>query len=132
MLMKALGALASFSLKKPKTVATIAVATVAVAFFAHYKLLVGERDKLRVAQDAYEVAIERFREREASLQTALENERQASILVAAERDEARRAVDVFRAGREGDAEAVEWASQSLPIGELVRLCAALPEMEGCQ
>lgn len=124
--------IALFAARKPKMVATIVVVLVCGAFAVHYKLLVGERDKLRIAQEAYEVAIDRFREREASLQTALENERAAAAVVAAERDEARRAIDVFRAGRENDPEALEWARQALPLGELERLCAALPEMGGCQ
>ena len=81
---------------------------------------------------ALEVNLETARANQKVLEDALDLEREAAALAAAERDEARRAIDAFRAGRRDDPEALEWASQPLPIGELDRLCIALPEMEGCQ
>jgi hypothetical protein len=123
--------LASFSTKNPKTVLSIVGVLVVVGFGVHYKMLIGERDKLRVATTAYESAVEAFEAREASLQADLALAQAAAAQALQDRREARRALDAFRAGREGDVEAMEWASQQLPIGEIERLCAALPDMEGC-
>ena len=131
MVLSILARLAAFSLKKPKTVA-IAVAVFAVlAFGVHYKLLVGERDKLRVAEEGYKVAVAAFIDREAALQEDLRLEREAAQVAVTERDNAREAVKLFRNSRV-DAESIEWAAQSVPVGEMERLCAALPEMTGCQ
>ncbi len=103
-----------------------------LAFGAHYRMLTGERDKLRVAQVGYELAVENFRAREAILKEDLRISDEAAAIAVAERTEARRTLDVFMAGREDDPESMEWAQQTIPIGELERLCQALPEMEGCQ
>ena len=66
-----LSSLATFSLKKPKTVLIIAAIVAILAFSVHYKLLVGERDKLRIAEAGYKVAVSNFIAREASLQEDL-------------------------------------------------------------
>lgn len=124
--------LAGFSTKNPKTVLTIVGVLAIIAFGIHYKLLTGERDKLRVAQTGYELAVDNFRAREATLQEDLRIERTAAAIAVAERTEARRTLETFLAGREDDPESMEWAQQAIPIGELERLCVALPEMEGCQ
>ncbi len=124
--------LAGFSTKNPRAVLLIVLALLMVGFGVHYKLIVGERDKLRVAQVGYELAVDNFRAREATLQEDLRIERTAAAIAVAERTEARRTLDVFMAGREDDPESMEWAQQAIPIGELERLCQALPEMEGCQ
>lgn len=124
--------LASFSAKRPKAVIGIVAVLILVGFGIHYKMLVGERDKLRVAQVGYELAVDNFRAREATLQEDLRIERTAAAIAVAERTEARRTLDVFMAGREDDPESMEWAQQAIPIGELERLCQALPQMEGCQ
>lgn len=132
MLIGILTKLASFSLRNPKLL-LLAICAVAVGVLAiHYKMIVNERDKLEVAVAGYERAVDAFRDREASLRGAIENERRAAAAAAAARDEARRTLDIFREGRKRDPEAQEWAEQSLPVGEVERLCQALPEMDGCQ
>lgn len=130
MVLGILARLAAFSLKKPKTIA-IAVAVMAIlAFGVHYKLIVGERDKLRVAEQGYKEAVAAFVVREATFQEDLIRERLAAGIAVAERDEARRSVEDFRNARQ-DEESVEWAGNQIPVGELERLCVALPEMVGC-
>lgn len=124
--------LAGFSAKRPKAVIGIVAVLILVGFGIHYKMLVGERDKLRVAQVGYELAVDTFRAREAAMREDLRIERTAAAIAVAERTEARRTLDVFIAGRKDDPESMEWAQQAIPIGELERLCQALPEMEGCQ
>ena len=125
-----LTSLAGFSTKNPKTVLIIAATVAILAFSVHYKLLVGERDKLRVAEAGYKTAVSNFIAREASLQEDLRLEREAAQVAVTERDNAREAVKLFRSSRV-DAESIEWAAQSVPVGEMERLCAALPELEGC-
>ena len=127
-----LSRLAGFSAKRPKVMIGIVAVLVFAGLGIHYKMLVGERDKLRTAQVGYGLAIDTFRAREATLQEDLRIERTAAAIAVAERTEARRTLDVFMAGREDDPESMEWAQQAIPIGELERLCQALPEMEGCQ
>ncbi len=122
--------LAGFSTKNPKTVISIVAVLAILAFGVHYKLLVGERDKLRVAEEGYKVAVAAFVVREASFQEDLIREREAAGIAVAERDEARLTVEEFRNARQ-DAESIEWAADDIPIGELERLCVALPEMVGC-
>lgn len=132
MLIGILTKLASFSLRRPKTVAIIAAVVVLGSLGAHYKMILAKNERLKTERAAYAAAVETFREREATLQETITNERVAAAAAAAERDEARRALDAFRAGREDDPEALEWAAAPVPVGELDRLCAALPEMEGCE
>lgn len=127
-----LSKLGGFSIKRPKVTMAIIGVLILVGFAIHYKLIVGERDKLRVAQVGYELAVDNFRAREATLQEDLRIERTAAAIAVAERTEARRTLDVFIAGRADDPESIEWAQQAIPIGELERLCQALPEMKGCQ
>lgn len=132
MLVPILSKLAGFSLRRPKTVATIAAAVVALSLGVHYKLLIDKNQELKAERKAYVAAVQAFERREASLQEDIRREREAAATAAAERNEARRALDTFRAGREDDPEAVEWAAQPIPPGEMARLCIALPEMEGCE
>jgi len=122
--------LAGFSTKNPKTVFIIAASVALLAFGVHYKLIVGERDKLRVAEEGYKVAVAAFVEREASFQEDLRRERLAAGVAVAERNEARLSVEEFRNSRQ-DIESKEWAADNIPVAELERLCIALPEMVGC-
>ncbi len=122
--------LGGFSIRKPKTVAIIAATLVILAFGVHYKLLVGERDKLRVAEQGYKDAVTAFELREATFQEDLLRERVAASTAVAERDAARRDVTQFLNSR-NDLESIAWANKQLPVGELERLCVALPEMVGC-
>lgn len=124
--------LGGFSIRRPKVVLGIVAIVIIAGFGIHYKMIVGERDKLRVAQVGYGLAIDAFRAREATLQEDLRISDEAAVIAVAERTEARRTLNTFLAGRENDPESMQWAQQSIPIGELERLCQALPEMEGCQ
>lgn len=124
--------LSRFSRANPKMVMLIVIGIAIAAFGIHYKMLVGERDKLRVAEQAYEAAVTAFELREATLQEDIRLAAAATAQLSADRDADRRALDTLRAGREADIEAQEWAIQQLPVGEIVRLCAALPEMVGCE
>lgn len=132
MVVSLLSRLAGFSLRNPKTIVTGVLVLIVAGFAVHYKLLVSERDKLRIAEAGYENAVSAFREREAALQANIDREREAAIVSAAERDQARHTLSEFLNARQGDAEALEWAPKPLPAGEINRLCAALPEMEGCE
>ena len=122
--------LAGFSTKNPKTVVMIAVGLAILVFGIHYKLLVGERDKLRVAEEGYKVAVAAFVDREATLQEDIRLERESARLAVVDRDAARAAVENFRNARQ-DEESLHWASKQIPIGEVERLCVALPEQVGC-
>ena len=122
--------LAGFSTKNPKTVVMIAVGLAILVFGIQYKLLVGERDKLRVAEEGYKVAVAAFIDREATLQEDIRLERESARLAVVDRDAARAAVEDFRNARQ-DEESLHWASKQIPIGEVERLCVALPEMVGC-
>ncbi len=123
-----LTSLAGFSMKNPKTILFGAVGV--LLFGLHYKLLVGERDKLRVAEAGYKRAVTAFVAREETLQDDLRLEREAAQSAVNERDAARIAIDVFRSART-DTPSLQWAAQSVPVAEIERLCAALPDMEGC-
>lgn len=122
--------LAGFSVKNPKTVGIIAMVILAGAFGVHYKLLVGERDKLRVAEEGYKIAVTAFVQREETLQLDILLERAAAQMAVVDRDAANAALEDFRDSRD-DEESIEWASKQIPIGEVERLCVALPEMVGC-
>ena len=125
-----LTSLATFSLKKPKTVAIIAVSLAVAAFGIHYKMLVGERDKLRIAEAGYKQAVTAFVAREATLQEDIRKEREAAAIALSARDAIREALDTFRITR-SDQPSIEWAAQPVPNAEVERLCIALPEMTGC-
>lgn len=124
--------LAGFSVKNPRTILFIVLGLAIVGLGIHYKLLVGERDKLRVAEEGYKVAVAAFVKREATLQEDLRLANEAVVIVAAERDAQRATLDQFRAGRDSDPESQAWSALPIPIGELERLCLALPEMDGCE
>lgn len=122
--------LASFSLKNPKTIMIGAAVFGVVMFGLHYTLLVGERDKLRVAEAGYERAISAFTAREATLKEDILLERQAAAIALSERNDARMVLEFFRSSRQ-DAPSIAWASLSIPEAEMKRLCAALPRASGC-
>ncbi len=124
--------LAVFSLKRPKLVMFIVIGVAIAGFGIHYKLLVGERDKLRVAETAYKLAVAAFEQREEVLREDIRLAAEATALVTADRNSQISALSALRAGRQTDQEARSWGEQALPIGEIVRLCEALPEMAGCQ
>ncbi len=125
-----LTSLAGFSLKRPKTVLMIAASVAILSFGLHYKLLVSERDKLRVAEAGYKRAVTAFVVREATLQEDIRIEREAAQIAVTERDVARLSVKAFINDRQ-DLESLEWADTNIPLPEIARLCIALPEMDGC-
>lgn len=126
-----LTSLAGFSLKNPKTILFGAIGVGLLLFGLHYKLLVSERDKLRVAEIGYQTAVSAFVAREATLQEDIRKEREAAAIALSARDAIREALDTFRIMRT-DKPSIEWASQPVPNAEVERLCTALPEMAGCE
>ncbi len=132
MVLGLISGLASFSMKNPKMVMVGVVGFAIIVFGIHYKLLVGERDKLRVAEAGYKLAVSAFVQREATLREDIRLAAEATALVTAERNSHISALVRLNAGRQADEDARSWGEQALPIGEIVRLCEALPEMIGCQ
>ena len=132
MVLGILARLATFSLKKPKTVAIVVVVLAALAFGVHYNLLKGERDKLRVAEAGYKRAITAFVVLESILREDARIAAEATATLTAERNADRAALDKLRTGRADDEESVVWGAQQIPVGEVARLCEALPEMVGCE
>lgn len=131
MVLAILAKLAVFSLKKPKTVAIIAAVLAVLSFGVHYKLIVGERDKLRVAEQGYKRAVEAFVLREAVLREDALLAAEATIKLTAQRNANISALDALRSLRQMDQEGRTWGSQPIPLGEISRLCEALPELKGC-
>ena len=132
MVLTILSTIARFSLKKPKTVALLVASLAVGSFLIHYNLLVGERDKLRVAEAGFKRAITAFTQREAVLREDVRLATVANEILTAERNSDILALSTLRAGRESDSEARSWGRQALPISEISRLCETLPEMAGCQ
>ena len=132
MVLGILARLAVFSLKKPKTVAIIVAVLAVLTFGIHYNLLKGERDKLRVAEAGYRRAISAFVQRESVLREDARLAAEATATLTAERNADRAALDKLRTGRADDEESVVWGAQAIPVGEVARLCEALPEMVGCE
>jgi len=131
MVLGILSSLASFSLKKPKLVMFIVVGIAIAGFGVHYKLIVGERDKLRIAEAGYEQAVAAFILREAVLKEDLRLAAEATAIVTAERNSNISALDALKRGRQIDPDARSWGKQALPIGEIRLLCETLPELIGC-
>lgn len=126
-----LGILLSFVSKKPKIAIAAGIGFALFLFYVHYTMLVSERDKLRVAEAGYKVAVAAFVTREETLHEDIRLEREAARVATLERDAARESVDTFRSTRVDD-ESIEWAKVSIPLNEVHRLCIALPEMSQCQ
>ena len=131
MVLSILASLARFSLKKPKTVAIIVASLAILMFGIHYKLLVGERDKLRVAEAGYRRAVATFVVREAVLREDARLAAEATIKLTEQRNANVSALDALRSLRQMDEEGRMWGAQPIPLGEIERLCTALPELEGC-
>ncbi len=106
-------------------------AVIALGFVGHYFWVLDQRDDLREEKIVLEADLAKAA---ANAEKRKENARVSRIAAAAavtERDAARAALDILRAGRVNDPEAQEWGTQMIPLGELERLCEALPEMIGC-
>lgn len=121
-----------FLLRYPKLLGAGAMLIAIVAFGVHYKLLTGERDQLRVEKVAFQSALLKASRNMELLQEDARIAELATANAIFEREASRAALDAFRAGREEDPEAIAWGAQLMPLGELARLCVALPEMEGCE
>ena len=131
MVLAILAKLAVFSLKKPKTVAIVVASLAILMFGIHYKLLIGERDKFRVAEAGYRRAVAAFVLRESVLREDARIAAEATVRLTEQRNANISALSALRSLREMDEEGRTWGTQPIPLGEISRLCTALPEMEGC-
>lgn len=105
----------------------VIVASLALAGAAawHYRSVLADRAVLRMDNQVLKSQL---------LEAAadLDAERRAVASVRLQRDSAQAALNLLRSGRDGDEDAQQWAAQSLPPGELARLCEAMPWLSGCQ
>ena len=118
-------------LSNAKLFAGIAILGVIAAVGMHYRHVINERDQLEVEKTAFKFALEKAAASLATLQEDARIAEQATKDAMAERDANRAALTQLQAARKEDPEAVEWAAQPIPLGEVTRLCQALPEMDGC-
>ncbi len=109
---------------KAKAIIAVVVLLIGGGGVLWFKSVLNERNQLRA-----DVIV--FERNEQRLKDSLESERLAATQAVTDRADAQRALDNLRESREGDIESQEWAATSLPAGEMLRLCAALPGMEGC-
>ena len=118
-------------LKYPKLLGAGIAVVVILSIGVHYRLVIGERNDLRQEKIVLELDLAKAAVNAAKYKENARVAAEATAIVAAERDAHRASLDLLREGREDDPEAMEWASQPLPAGELIRLCEILPEMTGC-
>jgi len=109
---------------KAKAIIAVVVLLIGGGSVLWFKSVINERNQLRADVIVYE-------RNEQRLKDSLESERLAAASAVIDRAKAQQALDQLREGREADVESQEWAAKSLPAGEMLRLCAALPGMEGC-
>lgn len=119
-------------LAKPKLIAGGLVVTGLLIMGAHYKLVIHQRDKLEVQNTKLEQKLANKKNEIELLNTTMKVERRAAREAAADRDTMRKTLESFAKGREDDPESQAWAEQIIPEGEILRICIALPEMEGCE
>lgn len=93
--------------------------------WVHYRMVIGERNDLRTQNASFQQAVKLLGE-------SLEQEAEAARTALAERQAAQSALERLRRDREADVSVQEWANTPLPASEIDRLCAALPEMKGCE
>lgn len=110
---------------KAKALIALVVLVIGGGGVLWFKAVINERNQLRA-----DVAV--FKMNETRLKDSLKSERVAASEAVIDRAKTQRALDQLREGREGDIESQEWAATSLPAGEMIRLCAALPGMKGCE
>lgn len=118
-------------LKHPKLLGAGITILVIGAFAVHYRLLVGERDELRITKVELEGQLAAQKARADRYKAAEQAANVAAATAIAQRAEAQAALDRLRAGRTNDPEAQTWAAQPVPQGERARLCEALPTLKGC-
>lgn len=109
---------------KAKALIAVVVLLIGGGGVLWFKSVLNERNQLRA-----DVIV--FERNEKRLKDSLESERLAASTAVIDRAKTQQALDNLRESREGDIESQEWAATSLPAGEILRLCAALPGMEGC-
>lgn len=112
-------------LKYPKIAISIVAVLIIGSIGVHYKVVLAERAELRADNATLRANAE-------TLGAALAIEREAAETALQERDEAQKALEKLREGRENDPEAQAWGAVEVPAGEQLRLCEALPGMDGCQ
>jgi len=110
---------------KAKAIIAVVVLLIGGGGVLWFKSVLNERNQLRA-----DVIV--FERNETRLKESLQSERLAATQAVSDRADAQRALDTLREGREGDIESQEWAATPIPTGEIDRLCAALPGMEGCE
>ena len=110
---------------KAKAIIAVVVLLIGGGGVLWFKSVLNERNQLRA-----DVIV--FERNEQRLKDSLESERLAASTAVIDRAKAQQALDQLRESREGDVESQEWAATSLPAGEQLRLCAALPGMKGCE
>ena len=110
---------------KAKAIIAVVVLLIGGGGVLWFKSVLNERTELRAA-------VVTFKANELRLKESLQSERLAATQAVSDRADAQRALDTLREGREGDIESQEWAATPIPTGEIDRLCAALPGMEGCE
>lgn len=118
-------------LKYPRIALYGALATVALGFFGHYKYMSHKIDVLETEKAAFEFALAAAARNMAIMEEDALRAAEATIITRRERDAAHAALDVLRAGRESDPESHAWGAQLVPLGELTRICIAIPELDGC-
>lgn len=97
----------------------------------HYRIVLNQRDDLRIEKISFQITITRAAESIAAYEANAILQREATATAIADRNAAAAAVRTLREGRNDDAESMVWGAQLIPQDERDRLCVALPEMEGC-
>jgi len=109
---------------KAKAILAVVIMCIGGGSVLWFKSVLNERNQLRA-----DVIV--FERNEQRLKESLQSERLAATQAVSDRADAQRALDTLREGRENDVESQVWAAESIPAGEMLRLCAALPGMKGC-
>jgi hypothetical protein len=112
---------------KPKLIVAAIVLALVAGGAWHYRHVIAEN------ADLTKRLLQAMQEND-SLATQLEEERKAAAIAVRERRMAEDALAALQAGQAADTtpEFVEWSAQRIPPTEKARICAALPEMVGCE
>ena len=108
------------------------IAAALIGFGIHYKFLVKSRNQLKAEKVSFQLALSKAA---ANMELLAEDQRiaqAATARVIIEREDARAALEAFTEGRKLDPDSVAWGATLVPLGELTRLCTALPELAGCE
>lgn len=118
-------------LKYPKLVGAGLMLAAVISIGVHYRLVIGERNDLRATKIELEGELAKAARNAVLLKEDIRLATVATAEVTAERNSQITALNTLRAGRQIDSEARSWGAQPVPLGEITRLCKALPEMVGC-